>query len=275
MKRLVIYHENCNDGFCAAWLFWKAYSDVVFKPCPNLRPKLEDVVGDETYDEVYILDYSFPRDEMELLSTKTNLLVLDHHKSAEKDCVGLDFCSFDMNRSGAMLAFDYLSTLGWPLDYLIDSVKEFVSYIQDRDLWTKALNKSDDVTAAINSYPRDFYVWNNFDINILKTEGSVINRYRQQLIQQHVERAKIERFEGHDVYVTNCSTKDICSEVGEILAKDKPFAITFFDYGSKREYSLRSREGGEDVSLIAKKLGGGGHKQAAGFTVDLLEEVSL
>lgn len=30
-------------------------------------------------------------------------------------------------------------------------------------------------------------------------------------------------------------------------------------------YSLRSREGGVDVSEIAKQFGGGGHKHAAGF----------
>jgi nanoRNase/pAp phosphatase (c-di-AMP/oligoRNAs hydrolase) len=31
-------------------------------------------------------------------------------------------------------------------------------------------------------------------------------------------------------------------------------------------YSLRSAEGGLDVSVIAKRHGGGGHPHAAGFT---------
>jgi phosphoesterase RecJ-like protein len=41
-----------------------------------------------------------------------------------------------------------------------------------------------------------------------------------------------------------------------------------------RKVSLRSSEGDVDVSAIARKNGGGGHKRAAGFSTDLeLEEL--
>ena len=46
--------------------------------------------------------------------------------------------------------------------------------------------------------------------------------------------------------------------VRELLAKD-----------GQRKVSLRSTDGRVDVSVIARKLGGGGHRQAAGFTTDL------
>ena len=36
-----------------------------------------------------------------------------------------------------------------------------------------------------------------------------------------------------------------------------------------RKVSLRSSEGDVDVSAIARKRGGGGHKRAAGFSTDL------
>ena len=36
-----------------------------------------------------------------------------------------------------------------------------------------------------------------------------------------------------------------------------------------RKVSLRSSEGDVDVSAIARKHGGGGHKRAAGFSTDL------
>jgi phosphoesterase RecJ-like protein len=36
-----------------------------------------------------------------------------------------------------------------------------------------------------------------------------------------------------------------------------------------RKVSLRSTDGRVDVSIIARGLGGGGHRQAAGFTTDL------
>jgi len=37
----------------------------------------------------------------------------------------------------------------------------------------------------------------------------------------------------------------------------------------RRKVSLRATDGAVDVSLIARKLGGGGHRQAAGFTTEL------
>ncbi|MEA2439409.1 MAG: bifunctional oligoribonuclease and phosphatase NrnA [Thermoleophilaceae bacterium] len=46
--------------------------------------------------------------------------------------------------------------------------------------------------------------------------------------------------------------------VRELIAKD-----------GMRKVSLRSTDGRVDVSVIARKLGGGGHRQAAGFTTDL------
>ncbi len=40
---------------------------------------------------------------------------------------------------------------------------------------------------------------------------------------------------------------------------------TFTDHQLKGAFSLRSEEGGQDVSEIAAMFGGGGHKHAAGF----------
>ena len=59
------------------------------------------------------------------------------------------------------------------------------------------------------------------------------------------------------------------SEVaGEIAGQDgTEFGACYFEVEQNRfQYSLRSR-GDFDVSEIAKKFGGGGHKNAAGFTV--------
>jgi len=55
-------------------------------------------------------------------------------------------------------------------------------------------------------------------------------------------------------------------------------AAVIRDLGSRgrsaRKVSLRSSEGDVDVSAIARKRGGGGHKRAAGFSTDMeLEEL--
>ena len=61
--------------------------------------------------------------------------MIDHHASAAKDLDGWfnpRFDSvFDMQKSGAMLAWDYF--------FPAQEAPEIVRYVQDRDIWTKAL----------------------------------------------------------------------------------------------------------------------------------------
>ena len=74
-------------------------------------------------------------------------------------------------------------------------------------------------------------------------------------------------FFGHTVPCINTTT--LISEIGNAISQDYPFAMMYFDTEDKRIYSLRSSENGIDVSEIAKKMGGGGHFNAAGFSTGL------
>jgi nanoRNase/pAp phosphatase (c-di-AMP/oligoRNAs hydrolase) len=58
------------------------------------------------------------------------------------------------------------------------------------------------------------------------------------------------------------------SDIGNLLSEDVPFAASYFDSEHSRMFSLRSRPGGLNVSLIAERYNGGGHEHAAGFKVD-------
>lgn len=48
------------------------------------------------------------------------------------------------------------------------------------------------------------------------------------------------------------------ADIGYILAKNEPFAVTYCDGPSYREFVLYADKYGEDVSDIAKQYGGGG-----------------
>lgn len=65
------------------------------------------------------------------------------------------------------------------------------------------------------------------------------------------------------------------SDLGHLLANASgTFGLCYFYAGDKREWfcSLRS-VGHFDVSEIARKFGGGGHRNAAGFSVKSLEDL--
>ena len=58
---------------------------------------------------VFIVDFSYPRTILEEMEESAeSLVVIDHHKTAEEDLRGLDYCHFDMTHSGAYLAWEYL-----------------------------------------------------------------------------------------------------------------------------------------------------------------------
>lgn len=275
MKPLVLYHAGCADGFCTAWIAHQKFGDGAEYIPVNYGQEPPDVMG----REVYILDFSYKRPVMEKLRKKAAMLVvLDHHKTAEAELAGFGATAdpnaetnvvlrFDMHKSGGRLAWEYFN-LGMPSPWIVD-------YTEDRDLWRWKLPQSKSINTGLRSYPMTFERWDDWYemtkedrlplLTRLGDEGDVILRFQQQLIDQAVSVATEVDMDGHKVLSVN--TTCMVSEIGERLAEGRPFAATFFIRSDgKKVWSLRSREGGIDVSEIARRHGGGGHKQAAGFT---------
>lgn len=264
---LVLYHAGCFDGFCAAWLVHRAYPNAEFCPV-NYGQEPPDVDG----RNVWIVDFSYKRPTLlKMNESAASLLVLDHHKTAKADLEGLDFCHFDMDKSGARMTFNYLCSIDAATGGVTSDGSWLVDYTEDRDLWRWKLPDSKEINAALRCYPMEFDVWdrlhvrNTFD---LKHEGRAILSYQSKLIESHVRHAAEVEIMGHRVLCVNCTCADLTSEIAGELAKDRPFGVCWFESDkNERIYSLRSRDNGIDVSEIAKAHGGGGHKNAAGFTV--------
>lgn len=248
------------DGFAAAWIVRKVLGDgvefvggVYDQQPPEIEPE----------STVYIVDFSYPRDVLLAMTEGSEVVVLDHHKSAQANLAGLPFAQFDMNRSGAMMTWDYFCQGKRP--------PEIIDYIQDRDLWRFELPQSKEVNAALFSYPMEFPT---FDIlagipaHILAGEGVTLLRQRQKHIDSFVRGWSVSEVEigGYTVPCLNCP-RFLASEVLHTLAKGYPFAASYFDSADNRSFELRSADDGVDVSEIARLYGGGGHQHAAGFTV--------
>jgi oligoribonuclease NrnB/cAMP/cGMP phosphodiesterase (DHH superfamily) len=266
---LILYHGGgCFDGFCAAWLAHRAFPNAEYRAAQYG----EDPPG-VTGRDVWILDFSYKRPVLlDMKAKAASLLAFDHHKTAQADLAGLDFCTFDMAKSGARLTFDYLcrhdvATGG----ATSDGVPWLVAYTEDRDLWLHKLPLTKEVNAGLRALPMDFDAWDLLHANpdaqrTLATEGAAILRYQRKLVESHVSHAQEVEIMGHKVLCVNCTTPDLQSEVAGELAEGRPFGACWFEADSnERVYSLRSRDGGVDVSEVAKAHGGGGHRNAAGF----------
>jgi len=102
---LIIHHQGCSDGICGALILHTGLSGGELLDAQyGDDPPAPELVKDR---DVWIVDFSYPREELLKINELANkLVVLDHHKSAAANCEGLDFVVFDTERSGAMLAYD-------------------------------------------------------------------------------------------------------------------------------------------------------------------------
>lgn len=269
-KLLVIYHGGCDDGFAAAWV---ARSAVGADHAECLAAHYQQAPPDVTGRDVVLVDFSYKRPVLlDMAARARSIIVLDHHHTAAQDLFGFPepvpfskwpaatgiAARFDMSRSGAGMAWDYF----YPGMRRPD-------FIEDRDLWRKKLAGIEEFTSAVRSYPQDFDVWDDLVGNgaeALISEGAAIQRYYRLIVEKMKAVAYDAKLCGYPIRITNAPSF-AASEVAGELAAQATFGATFYELADGRwSYSLRSR-GDFDVSEIAKKFGGGGHKGAAGFTV--------
>lgn len=265
-----LYHGGCPDGFGAAWALWKSRSqeNTVYHPTKNRR-QAPDLPAQNS---VCIMDMSFPRDQMTALHEKhgaENVLLIDHHKSAAQQLEGLPGCHIDLSRSAAVIAWQYFNP-DLP-------VPELLLYVQDRDLFKWEMPDSRAVSAYIHSQKQDFQGWNRI-ANALRRHKSardnIVSAGRAILVvnERHIRGALRAAFTtniaGHRVPVVN--SNEHRSEIAHRLLKqhpDTPFVAVYRDTGpNSRQWSLRSRPNGFDVSALAESLGGGGSNTTASFS---------
>lgn len=282
---LCIYHGNCADGFGAAWAVRKKFGpDVVFHagfygdPPPDVRGH-----------RVLIVDFSYPeQDLIDMGDDAGGVAVLDHHKSAQAALS--KFPSFDGSATSAaetlthapvVVHFDMAhsgAALAWRYCFPGHSLPTLLQHVQDRDLWTFDLPRTREIQACVFSHPYDFDVWDQLADIAEKTpgwlslvqQGEAIERKHHKDIAELIVAARRSMIIGGvEVPVANLPYT-MSSDAAGTMAKDAPFAACYLDTPKGRNFSLRSRgEGGMDVSEVAKKYGGGGHRNAAGFSMPI------
>lgn len=272
--RTVLYHANCLDGFTAAWVVHMKYRDT---DTQYIAAQYGDPPPDVKGHDVVLVDFSYKRDVLlELRRQARSLLILDHHKTAQAELAGFKAgevgeVHFDMERSGAGLAWDY---------YLPSKPRRFwlVDYVEDRDLWRFKLPDSKAVNAWIDSHPRkSFEDWDRLyveGVDEARIKGAAVLTFMDRYVYEMGLQARNIDFLGHRVPCVN-QPYILTSEVVGALAETSVFAVGWFQRrDGMYQYSLRSR-GDFDVSEIAKIFGGGGHKNAAGFQLPHRVELDM
>lgn len=264
MKDIVIlYHADCTDGFGGAYAAWKKFGNTAeYIPVRHIDPP-PDILD----KEIYLIDFAYSKEVLEDIQQKNKrLVVLDHHIGAKEVVESIKEHIFDNERSGAGIAWGYFHP-NTPLPRLF-------AYIQDNDLWNKKLPHANEVTIYTNTIPLTF---SGFELAEKEFEdeetfkkiiekGTQYREYFDHLCSSLVEDAEEVIFDGHSVLAVN-APYFFRSQVGHLLSLKKgPFAVVWTYENSSWHFSLRGNNE-IDLSEIAKRHGGGGHKNSAGFSL--------
>lgn len=211
MRPLVIYHDNCADGFGAAFAAWlKLGDEAEYLPMQygqDPTASVPEVAG----REVYILDFSFERVVMDgIFAAAKRVVWLDHHKTAfemwngkyvqgdEVQCntchensTTLPYIILSSSKSGAILAWEYF--------HPGTKVPTLIEHIDDYDRWQFSLEGTKAFNKALWSYaPWSFEQWRkieadaggippNAEYHMILAEGAAILRAHDQNVRSVVK----------------------------------------------------------------------------------------
>ncbi len=263
---IILYHGECKDGFSAAWAAWKKFGETAaYIPVFHNEPAPEGLKN----KEIYLLDFCFDDKTMkELVATNKRVTAIDHHATREAIVKQTQQYSYALDHSGCVLAWNYFHPK--------KSTPKLLEYVEDMDLWAFRVPRAKEIGAFLDSQKREFNNWTKIVKQIENAEtrvtiikkGELLLEFEDTLMERMIATdATPVEFEGYRIFAINSPI--FRSKMGNMLATDHPpMSIVWNDKGDKRIVSLRSIPR-FDVEAIAKKYGGGGHKNAAGFTISI------
>jgi oligoribonuclease NrnB/cAMP/cGMP phosphodiesterase (DHH superfamily) len=265
-RTVVLYHGSCPDGFGGAFSAWKKFGDSAeYFPVTYGHP----VPTDPTDAHVYFIDCCYTQEVMgDIVAKAASVTVLDHHRGTQEVVESMLEFVFDNDRSGATIAWGYF--------HPDKPVPQLLKYVEDDDLFRF---KDPDTHAVISYIAVRPYTFENWEVLMEELEDPenrekfltrvrAYGEYFELLAEFATEHVKLVKFEGYEVmFATTHPFKPMKSLVGNLLAKKHPpFALVVSAHPKGFGVSIRG-DGSVDVSAIARKYGGNGHHDSAGFAI--------
>lgn len=284
----LIYHDKDLDGLACGAIAKMAFPDAELVPW-DYSYKYEDLLDIvEEGTEVIMMDVSLSEEDMaDLIGRCEAFTFIDHHLSAWDDLKHLSQymanCYFKNGISACELTWDFL--------FPDDDMPEMIKYLGVYDTWRKENEYGldwDDVL-EVQVYFRallfdvDLLIhWMDGDVENAAAFGHAILEFERSQFKGIVSTGKVmildldeeeiflyneeEMFSMRKTracFITNSSVNP--SRLMDYIEEDILIQCYFNFKTQMWKYSLRSK-GNIDVSKLAKHYGGGGHKNAAGFS---------
>ena len=283
MKDLLISHISDIDGVSPVILLklTKVEFDYILKEPHEMDEFVEELLKEDlnSYQNIYITDLALSENFYKKIKESGyayKFKIFDHHKT-HLFAKNYENVVIDIEECGTTLFYNYLSK-----KYKFKKiVEDYIKHVKNLDLWlwvekfdfmAKGLGNIFDLYGR-NTYIEEMYQklkrgkkfkWNKFENKILKIEKDTVDRY---LKKKDKELYKIE----YDGYLIGAVFSErYRSELGNYLSSIHPELDLVVMSNMSGGLSLRT-EKDIDISILAQKLNGGGHKKACGAPIE--EEV--
>lgn len=277
----IIYHSRDFDGLCSGRILQEKYPEAEMigydygEPIPLFSFKEDLIMADVTFPIEDIV-----RIGRELKKNGKTLTVIDHHISFYNDVVGW---KQEAMQSASPFRFIYDSTISaceavWEFCFPGEKMPYGVFLLGQYDTWRQKENWNTQVlpfqyglramTNSLENFPgmhvMDRWTW----IDPIITQGKAILSYQASQNEKHCTELAFEtEFKGLRAICLNSPLAN--SQAFEsVWDESKHDVMICFRYNGKIKqwvYSLYTTKDSVDCSVIAKEMGGGGHKKAAGF----------
>lgn len=277
---LVIYHRSDLDGVASAAIAYQYYKEKGYKVVLNGWTYGDEILFDSAgADAILVADVSFGGDHETIMNKwmdeGKDVVWCDHHKTA---IFNFATCRLVPGKRKVGVA---ACELVWEYLYPEEEVPELIKYLSTYDVWDKERYYWDDVIAlqygvrarvGLNVLDMIKLLYDGYDIKDLMESGRNILRF---LSNKNREECVQFGFAGKVCgYTAICmNTLEFNSTSFESRAYDFDLMVPFAVLpNGKVRFSLYTASPDIDCSEIARSFGGGGHKGAAGFILDVQDD---
>lgn len=270
---LCIYHSSDLDGQCSGAIVKYKYPECELFGI-NYGQKIPwDLI--DKHNKIFLVDFSFQPigSALRLIDSNKQLIWIDHHISAIKELFDYNIKGLqEVDKGGAC-------ELTWKFLFSDKRIPLAVKLLSQYDVWNHENEKTIPFQYGMrlrDTHPSNQKLWallfkryySGLITNIID-QGKIISLYIEKENTISSKQSFKLDFEGYKCIALNKSGSSKMFDFVEDINK-YDIKLTFVYKYDTWTITLYTSHNNIDVSKIASKYGGGGHKQAAGFQINKL-----
>ena len=263
------YHKSDLDGHCSG-----AIIKLRFPECEMIGVDYKDSFDDfkaDVGETIYVVDFRFPADEMKTISEDYDLHWIDHHKTSIDEAHASGFLSsggqsLEVGIAACELTWGYLFKEISPLSIRLLSKYDIWDHEDQRVMpFQWGMRDNPDTLPDNTDFWKTVFFKQGF-VEYTTEKGAVLLRFQANQDAKYAKGMSYEtEFEGFRAIVMNKSYANSKAFDAVYDPEKHDIMIMFGVKPGQCKYAIYCDKPEIDVSEIAKKYGGGGHRGAAGF----------